>query len=158
MITRIFIHGLESGNQGTKSVFFREKYPDMVIPNFTGALEKRMERLEAVLSDRSDIILVGSSFGGLMATLFAMKDESRVIRMILLAPAIHMMGHVRHKADVISVPVWVFHGKNDEIIPLAKVKSVSNETFLNLSFHEVDDDHFLHETFMGIDWDGLLDN
>ena len=28
MMTKIFIHGLESSNQGTKSLFFRKKYPD----------------------------------------------------------------------------------------------------------------------------------
>ncbi len=43
---KIFIHGWESSNQGTKSIFFRERYPDMIIPNFTGNLEQRMEKLD----------------------------------------------------------------------------------------------------------------
>ncbi|GAG43661.1 unnamed protein product, partial [marine sediment metagenome] len=28
--------------------------------------------------------------------------------------------------------------------------------FNNLSFNAVDDDHFLHKTFMGLDWESLL--
>ena len=63
MVTRIFLHGLESSNQGTKSVFFRENFPDIIIPHFTGDLQQRMARLNEVLSARSEIIMVGSSFG-----------------------------------------------------------------------------------------------
>ena len=91
MSFRIFIHGLESSNQGTKSVFFREKYPDMAIPYFTGSLDERMRSLRSVLFQKTGVILVGSSFGGLMATIFAMENEERVERMILLAPAINLV-------------------------------------------------------------------
>ena len=71
MSVRIFIHGLESSNQGTKSIYFRERYPDMIIPHFTGDLKERLDKLGEILSGKSDIRLVGSSFGGLMASLFA---------------------------------------------------------------------------------------
>jgi len=97
MINRIFIHGLESSNKGTKAVFFREKYPDMIIPTFTGNLPERMEKLNRLLSGRPDIRIVGSSFGGLMASLFAMENGSQVNRMILLAPAINMIGFAPQK-------------------------------------------------------------
>ena len=68
----IFLHGLESSNMGTKSVFFRERFPDMLLPNFDGSLEKRMKRLYGILRGKSEILFVGSSFGGLMASVFAM--------------------------------------------------------------------------------------
>jgi pimeloyl-ACP methyl ester carboxylesterase len=90
MIHRIFIHGLESSNQGTKAVFFRDKYPDMILPDFEGPLTERMEKLNRILSGKSEIRIVGSSFGGLMAALFAMENPSQVRRMILLAPATNM--------------------------------------------------------------------
>ena len=63
---RIFIHGLESSNKGTKSVFFREKFPDMIIPTFVGSLPERLSKLDGFLLGKSDIRVVGSSFGGLM--------------------------------------------------------------------------------------------
>ena len=44
-----------------------------------------------ILSGKADIKLVGSSFGGLMATLFTMENNPRVDKMILLAPAINLI-------------------------------------------------------------------
>lgn len=156
MPTRIFIHGLESSNKGTKSVFFREIFPDMIIPHFTGDLRERMEKLEIILSGKPNIRLVGSSFGGLMSTLFAIENESMVENMILLAPAINLMETSTHTSKKISVPVNIYHGKNDGVIPLDQVENMAREIFLNLSFHVADDDHFLHKTFKTIDWHGLL--
>ena len=156
MPTRIFIHGLDSSNKGTKSVFFYERFPDMTIPHFTGDLKERMKKLKAVLSGKTNIRLVGSSFGGLMATLFAMENESRIEKVILLAPAINLMEDSTRKKTGISVPVWVYHGKHDGVIPWTQVESVAQGIFRNLSVHVVDDDHFLHKTFKTIDWDRLL--
>lgn len=152
----IFIHGLESSNQGTKSVYFRERYPHMIIPHFTGSLYERMERLNLILADKTGIRLVGSSFGGLMASLFTMENEARVDRLILLAPAIHLIPSMEAPWRKISVPVWIYHGERDEVIPLKEVEPIAREAFLHLSFHRVDDDHFLHKTFKGMDWDALL--
>jgi pimeloyl-ACP methyl ester carboxylesterase len=156
MALRMFIHGLESSNQGTKAVFFRERYPDMVIPHFTGTLDERMDKLNHILTDKSGIILVGSSFGGLMASIFAMENESRVDRLILLAPAVSHLGFAGYGSRRISLPVWVYHGRRDEVIPLSDVERVARQTFTNLSFHAVEDDHSLHETFKSLDWDKLI--
>jgi len=154
--TRIFIHGLESSNKGTKAVFFREKYPHMILPTFTGDLQERMKRLESILSGKSDIRLVGSSFGGLMAALFALRHPTLVKKMILLAPAVNLMEHTSGEKKTISVPVWIYHGINDDVIPLSEVESVSRKIFKTLSFNPVKDDHLLHKTFPTLDWEKLL--
>ena len=156
MPAKIFIHGLESGNQGAKSVFFRERFPDMIIPDFTGNLQKRMEKLNIILSDKSDIILVGSSFGGLMASLFALENEPGIKTMVLLAPAINLTEFAPTKNKKISVPVQVYLGRRDEVIPLAEVEPVVRRTFTNLTLNIVNDDHFLHNTFTTINWETLL--
>jgi len=156
MAVRIFLHGLESSNQGTKSVFFRERYPDMIIPHFKGSLQERMEELDRVLSDQSGIVLVGSSFGGLMGAIFAMEHESRVEKLVLLAPAINLLDATTYHQKRISVPAWIYHGRNDDVIPLKAVEEVAGKIFTHLSFHVVDDDHFLHKTFQTLDWDRLL--
>ena len=156
MINRIFIHGLESSNKGTKAVFFREKYPDMIIPTFTGNLPERMEKLNRILSDKSGIRIVGSSFGGLMASLFSMENGSQVKRMILLAPAINMIGATPQKKRTVMVPVRIYHGRDDTVIPLKEVDVIANKIFSDLSFNVVEDDHFLHKTFKTLDWDTLL--
>jgi pimeloyl-ACP methyl ester carboxylesterase len=152
----MFIHGLESSNQGTKSVFFRERYPDMVIPNFPGSLEERMEKLNGLLQGKGNLRLVGSSFGGLMAALFAMENESRVDRLILLAPAINLVAFTPCQDRSLSVPVWIFHGLRDEVIPIDAVRRTAEAAFTDLRFHEVDDDHSLHRTFPTMNWDSLL--
>jgi pimeloyl-ACP methyl ester carboxylesterase len=156
MPVKIFIHGLESSNQGTKGVFFKKKFPDMIIPNFPGSLQERMEKLNEILSGKSGIRLVGSSFGGLMASIFAMEHESRVDKMILLAPALHLMESANYHKKKISSPVWIYHGRDDEVIPLERVEEIATKTFTNLTFHAMDDDHYLHKTFKSIDWNRLL--
>jgi pimeloyl-ACP methyl ester carboxylesterase len=89
-IVRVFIHGLDSSSRGTKGSFFRERYPGMGMEDYSGPLEGRMAQLERELTGKESLILVGSSYGGLMATLFACSNEIRVRRLILLAPA---LGH-----------------------------------------------------------------
>src|SRR5690606_6680664 len=87
---RVFIHGLESFSMGTKGVFFRERYPGMIVEDFPGTFEERMKRLEGLLRGETGLILVGSSFGGLMAAVYACLHGDRVEKLILLAPAIHL--------------------------------------------------------------------
>lgn len=156
MFLRIFIHGLESNNQGTKAVYFRKNFPGMLTPNFPGSLDERMATLGALLSGKSDVVLVGSSFGGLMASIFAMENEQRVKRLILLAPAINLMEFSPYRERKLQLPVHLYHGRQDDVIPLEDVRRVARQVFSDLTFHAVDDDHYLHKTFEKIDWDALL--
>ncbi len=153
---RIFIHGLESSNQGTKALFFRRLFPDMLIPFFRGDLGERMAQLESVLRGRHRLCLVGSSFGGLMATLFALQDEARVERMVLLAPALNLLPFAAGNPRRVAVPVAIYHGTADEVIPLDRVEPVARSIFDQLCFHVVADDHFLHRTFKRLPWAELL--
>ena len=154
---RIFLHGLESSNKGVKAVFFRKNFPQMIVPTFTGDLVSRMEKLRKILAEKSEIILVGSSFGGLMAAIFAMEKPHLVKKLILLAPAIHMIKNAPATIRTISTPVQIYHGDKDEVIPLEDVESVARDLFQNLVFNIVQDDHSLHKTFRTIDWKKLLD-
>ena len=156
MPLRMFIHGLESNNQGTKAVYFRKNFPDMLTPNFPGSLDERMADLRTLLSGKRDITLVGSSFGGLMASIFVMENEPRVKRLVLLAPAVNLMEFSPYRNRKIQVPVHIYHGRQDEVIPLEDVQGVARQVFSDLTFHSVDDDHYLHKTFEKIDWDTLL--
>ena len=153
---RIFLHGLDSSNQGVKAAFFREHFSDMIVPTFTGDLLTRMEKLREILTAKSEITMVGSSFGGLMASIFAMENPSLVKKLILLAPAIHVIKNAPVTIRTISTPIQIYHGDKDEVIPLADVESIARELFRNLSFNIVQDDHSLHETFKALNWKALL--
>jgi alpha-beta hydrolase superfamily lysophospholipase len=154
--TRIFIHGLLGHSRGTKATFFRERYPDMIIDDFRGSLEERMLKLSALLAGKDSIVAVGSSLGGLMAAMFAADNVERTSRLILLAPALATEEFMPNLGKRIDTPVIIFHGKDDDVVPLAPVQEMAHQVFKNLTFNTVDDDHVLSKTFARIDWDNLL--
>ena len=155
-ITRVFIHGLESSSQGTKGVYFKEAYPDMIIEDYPGTFEERMVKLNKVLADKSDLILVGSSFGGLMAAVFTCNNEEKVKKLILLAPALNLEEFNPYLDKTIQIPVVVFHGKNDDVVPVDAVQNIAKAVFKNLSHNIIDDDHPLSKKFKSLDWNAML--
>jgi pimeloyl-ACP methyl ester carboxylesterase len=154
--TRVFIHGLESSSQGTKGVFFRERYPAMIIEDFFGSFSQRMEKLEGLLARKNHLILVGSSYGGLMATVYAGLHEERVKKLVLLAPALHSEHYQPYLKKKLYMPILIFHGRQDHAVPLEKVRAIAEQLFMNHQFNAVEDDHFLHDTFTTLEWDKLL--
>ncbi len=154
--TRVFIHGLESTSQGMKGIYFRERYPEMIIEDYIGSLEARMEKLEAVLAGKEDLILVGSSYGGLMAAIYACRHPEKVRRLILLAPAINLDEFESYAGQALTMPVHLYHGRQDDVVPPGGVRPVAERTFNDLTYCLVEDDHSLHETFPGMPWAELL--
>jgi pimeloyl-ACP methyl ester carboxylesterase len=154
--TRVFIHGLESSSQGTKGVFFRKRYPDMIIEDYPGSFAERMEKLEGLLAGKETLVLVGSSFGGLMAAVYACLHEERVKKLILLAPALHSELYQPYRSKKLYLPITIFHGRQDDVVPLEEVWTVAKQLFVNLNFKVVEDDHVLHHTFPTLEWDRLL--
>jgi len=155
-LTRAFIHGLESSSQGVKGVFFRERYPDMIIEDFVGPFDQRMEKLYKLLSDKANLLLVGSSYGGLMATVYAYNNEEKIKQLILLAPALNIDEFRPYLNKKLRLPVTVYHGRNDDVVPPVSVQNIARSVFTNLRYNLVDDDHSLHRTFSLMDWDALL--
>ena len=156
-ITGAFIHGLDSSSRGTKGTYFRERYPGMFMSDYSGPLEERMAQLEKDLSGTENLILVGSSYGGLMAALFACGNENRIRRLILLAPA---LGHADFTAcfrQPLQIPVTLYHGRFDVVVPPEPTRQIAAQLFGNLDHHLVEDDHNLHQIFPTLDWDALLE-
>lgn len=152
----IFIHGLESSGQGFKATLLRRLFPGILTPDFQGPLKARMARLVSILADKPDWVVIASSFGGLMGTLFACQHPQQVVKLILLAPALTWPDFADNLPPPISVPVVVYHGRGDDIIPLALVRPLAEWVFLNLTFHVVDDDHRLRKTVQTVDWPTLV--
>ena len=153
----IFIHGQESSSQGNKAVFFKDLFPEMIIPDFVGDVATRMLKLNKILKDKNGIIMIGSSLGGLMASLYAFQNQNRMKKLILLAPAINLPKFSQYLSKKLSLPVYIFHGKNDEIIPLKPIQAIAERVFPDLTFTVMEDDHRLSKTFASIDWSQLLE-
>jgi len=153
---KLFIHGLISSGQGFKAKLLRGIFPDILTPDFPGDLEERMARLEAMLARGNDHILIGSSYGGMMAALYACAHPDKVQKIILLAPALPFHPFDDNPPGPCAVPAIIFHGSRDTIVPLAPTRALAEQVFTNLQFHVVDDDHLLHETVQGLAWRALV--
>ena len=152
----IFIHGLISSGQSYKAKLLRGLFPDILTPDFVGSLEERMAQLNTVLSDQSDWIIIGSSFGGLMGAMFTCGHPEKVKKLILLAPALIWPKFAQALPPPVSVPTVVYHGRRDDLIPPDLVRSLAEQVFLDLTFHGVDDDHGMKATVQTIDWLALV--
>jgi alpha-beta hydrolase superfamily lysophospholipase len=154
--TLVFIHGLESTAQGAKGQFFSQNFPQMIIEDYFGDFTARMNKLNGLLAGKNGLVIVGSSYGGLMAVRYAMENESRVKKMILLAPALNLPEFKSGSCQQLMIPVILYHGTGDDVVDPQNVKKIASKYFSNLEYHLVDDDHPLHKTFPVLDWKKIL--
>jgi alpha-beta hydrolase superfamily lysophospholipase len=154
--TLVFIHGLESTAQGAKGQFFSQHFPQMIIEDYVGDFATRMNKLNRLLAGGNNLIIVGSSYGGLMAVQYAMGNESRMKKLILLAPALNLPEFRNDSNKILKIPVIIYHGKNDDVVDSQIVKKIALKCFSNLEHHLVNDDHSLHKKFPALDWKNLL--
>ncbi len=153
----IYIHGYESSGHGFKGNYFRSIFPDIITPDFTGELLERMEQLKKVLKTEKKWIFIGSSFGGLMGTLYMMEYPDKVEKAVLMAPAlVSPLIPKDFKLNKIEIPVVIFHGKNDEVVPLDPVRKFAEDYFKKFEYYLVDDDHRLQATTKSIEWKKIL--
>ena len=155
MVT-LFLHGLDSSSKGNKARWLRQHFPTVVTPDFTGSLDNRMKKLNVILAGKEELLLIGSSFGGLMATIYAQENESRVRKVILLAPALNYADFLPYLGQKTSVSAQLYIGRQDVVCPVDIVVPAAQNIFTHLSVHLSDDDHLLRDTFTAIDWAELI--
>lgn len=202
--TFLYLHGFASGPQSTKARYFSDRLcdagakvlvPDLNKPSFekmtlTSQLNVVRQCMQQI--DQSDqLVIIGSSMGGLLATLVA-QELIPLSALVLLAPGfglprrwLEMLGEngledwrnhgaieVFHYAlntnanldyDFIvdaqnykteelkvNVPTLVFHGKNDDTVPL--IESIDFEKWNpnRVTLEILDDDHHLTKSLDSI--------
>jgi len=151
-----FLHGLESSGNGTKGKFFANHFPDILRPDFKGSLSTRLRQLESLCHEAENITLIGSSFGGLMASCFAESNRERVSRLVLMAPALNFENYTP-PIRPIEIPTLVVIGEHDDVTPIDPVAGLAQATFSNLTTWVSNDDHMLHNSFIQLNWKNLLD-
>jgi len=160
----IYLHGSESDSNSGKARLFREWFPGMLTPDFTGSFDARMTQLDSILSDKTDWTLIGSSYGGLMGAIFTLDYEAQVRKLILLAPALTLdplasrvhSTMLRTGPQPVSVPTIIIHGTLDTVVPLEPVRAIAQKLFTDLTYIVVDDDHRLHKSVHELDWNVIL--
>ena len=163
----IFIHGLVSSGDGFKGQLLRKTLPRCLTPNFTPftqhkpikiLFKERMEQLIPILEEKSQWIIIGSSFGGLMATIFTLENPSKVSKLILLAPYLSIPLLDPEVYTSVDVPVLVYHGIYDEIVSFKRSQMLAEKLFTNLIYYKVDDDHTLKKTVKALKWKKIIKN
>lgn len=155
MTTTIFLHGLDSSGRGTKGSYIAAHFPEVLCPDFSGSLQDRLDQLALLCTGKRDLVLIGSSFGGLMATCFALAHPGCVRRLILLAPALNFTEYAP-PARPLDIPTLLVIGKDDTVTPPELVLPLAERTFAELTVELVDDDHLLHATFSTLPWPALI--
>ncbi len=153
----LFLHGLDSSGRGTKGRFFTGHFPEIIVPDFEGSLRQRLQSLEKIAKGRTNLILIGSSFGGLMAVCFSIAHPDRVKKLILLAPALNFPEFSPPAAPV-SVPTLLIIGRNDTVTPPGVIIPAARATCADLEVCCCDDDHLLRAAFPAMDWMRLVRN
>lgn len=138
-----FFHGLESGPVGTKSTRLNETF-DVTAPDCEGVMDiwERLEIVEDATDGETDMVVVGSSFGGLLAALLYDKHPDRFGGYVLMAPALNDDA----ADDIERMPdeAVVIHGTRDDVVPIEPVRSMCEDHGVELL--EVDDNHPLHDS------------
>jgi pimeloyl-ACP methyl ester carboxylesterase len=153
----IYLHGLDSNSTSGKARHFREWCPGMLAPDFKGDFDERMIQLIPILATKDNWTLIGSSFGGLMGTVYTCKHPSQVRKLILLAPALMREPFGAYlELNPVSVPTISIHGTLDIVVLLEPVREIAQKLFTNLTYHIVEDDYRLHKTVQELDWKSIL--
>jgi len=154
-VTTLFLHGLDSSGFGTKGRYFAEHFPEMLRPDFKGSLTERMTQLKRIADDLQDLVIVGSSFGGLMGACLCLDYPDKVKRLIMLAPALNFE-EFQIPDEKIQTETLLVIGSSDVVTPPDIVIPAAQATFSYLKVDLVEDDHLLHNYFYEMDWQKLL--
>lgn len=155
MTTPLFLHGLDSSGKGTKGTFLSERFTEILCPDFSGGLDERLRQLDKFCRDKTDLVLIGSSYGGLMATCFSIANPEMVRKLVLLAPALNYENFTP-PAKQLDIPTLLVIGEEDIVCPPDKVLPAAERTFSDLEVILADDDHLLHKTFQDLDWQQII--
>lgn len=136
----LFFHGLESGPHGSKYRELSQAFGDVEAPDFRGlSLSERFALAEKVTRGRTGLVVVGSSFGGLVTALLANVLPERFAGYVLCAPAFDRI----EAAQIMRVPgrAMVVHGETDAVVPLRKSIEFCNQ--FSVPLIQTPDDHRL---------------
>lgn len=150
----IFAHGMEGTPNGSKIRSLREAGFEVLAPDFQGmALHERVDLLQRVCEEyrTASAVLAGSSYGGLAASIVAMRMPDAFRGLLLCAPALHLDEPPIDAQTVLIAPkgmkTAIIHGIDDDIVPIScSIEYAERSGEDIVAFHQVDDGHRLADS------------
>jgi uncharacterized protein len=131
----IYLHGFASSPASLKARYLVECFagvgielavPDLNLDDFSHlTISRQINQVGDLLpSDKSPVILIGSSLGGLTAAILA-QNYPQIDRLILLAPAFDFLSHWLPKIGAEQLNLWerdrylpIYHYGQQKLLPL----------------------------------------
>ena len=173
----VFCHGLESGPSGRKARYLRRHFPSTIVPDLemsAFSLAKRNSFIRKSLNVRAsligcakialaaieqqtdpddDVILVGSSWGGLVALSLITDHGFKPYKVVLIAPALSIHGiAARFFPDFMpsclpsETSILLIHGTADETVNFKSSQELAAKFPQQITFDVVENgDHRLND-------------
>ena len=146
----VWAHGLWGSPNGSKVTAVRESGIEVISPDFNEMeLVNRVELLEKTI-EIGDVLLAGSSWGGLACALTAQKRPDKLKGLLLLAPALHYPEPPNDNPDNLiapdGIPITIIHSKTDDIVPISASKNYANRSGNHVNLIVVKDSHVLENS------------
>ena len=147
-ITTVLAHGLEGSPNGTKAKALRDAGFALICPDCRGLiLEQRIKLVEPYIISSESVLLIGSSYGGLVALALAAAHPQHIGGLLLCAPALHHREAPLFELPTLSknIPTVIIHGQRDELIPF-EMSLAYAEKNSHISVEITEDDHRLSQS------------
>src|ERR1700722_9740425 len=122
----LYLHGFASGPQSTKARYFAERFQAAGIrvhtPDLNGSDFRRLtltSQLKIVadcllqIKEQAQLVLMGSSMGGLLATMAAAQNLVSPERLVLLAPGFNLFHRWTSFMDEAKLKEWEDTGESE---------------------------------------------
>jgi predicted esterase len=99
---------------------------------------------------KEEIVLAGSSYGGLACALVAQQHPKQIKGMLLLAPALHLPETPNDVPEDLvapnNLPITIIHSTTDEIVPISASQDYIGRSGNNINLIKVEDSHVLENS------------
>ena len=146
----IWAHGLWGSPNGSKVTAIRESGIEVISPDFNNMeLGERIDILNELVS-KEEVVLAGSSYGGLACALVAQQHPKQIKGMLLLAPALHLPETPNDVPEDLvapnNLPITIIHSTTDEIVPISASQDYIGRSGTNINLIKVEDSHVLENS------------
>ena len=146
----VWAHGLWGSPNGSKITAIRDSGIEAISPDFNEMeLIDRVELIKREM-EKGDIVLAGSSWGGLACALAAQDKPEKLKGLLLLAPALAFPESPNDDPENLiapeNIPVTIIHSTTDDIVPISASKDYLKRSKENVKLIEVDDNHVLENS------------